>query len=61
MDKKKSAGEPSSPAACSARRVMDIHLLFHKLWTRDVGTKGYVKDDWKQFADMLRREGIEVQ
>ena len=61
MKTKKSAGKPSSQAAGSARRVMDIHLLFHKLWTHDVGTKGYVRDDWQQLADMLRREGIEVQ
>jgi hypothetical protein len=24
----------------------ELHRLFHKLWTRDVGTSGYNKQDW---------------
>jgi len=31
----------------------EVHLLLHRLWTRAVGTPGYVKADWKALALVL--------
>lgn len=39
----------------------EIRALFHKLWTKSVGTKDYVKDEWQELANLLRKEGIELQ
>lgn len=29
--------------------------LLHRLWTRAVGTPGYVKNDWKEMERLLRQ------
>jgi len=34
----------------------DIHALFHKLWTKAVGTESYVKTEWIE----LERKIIEL-
>lgn len=28
--------------------------LFHRLWTKAVGTEGYVKSEWQEFEKILR-------
>ncbi len=33
----------------------DLHQLFHKLWTKAVGTDGYNKSEWKQLERMIER------
>ncbi|MGA9774017.1 MAG: hypothetical protein WBV94_33610 [Blastocatellia bacterium] len=48
------------------REVIDDHherrikYLFHKLWSRDVGTPGYNKTDWKELQLLLQARRIEV-
>ena len=38
----------------------ELHLLFHKLWTKAVGTQDYNKLEWlKLEAEILRLERIE--
>ncbi len=31
----------------------ELHALFHELWTRDVGTKGYDKKKWQQLEKWI--------
>jgi hypothetical protein len=37
-----------------------IRHLFHKLWTKDVGTIGYDKKDWNELRDLLKERNIIV-
>lgn len=37
-----------------------IKELFHKLWSRDVGTDGYSKIDWMDLQELLQARGIDV-
>lgn len=47
-----------------------LHVLFHTLWSKAVGTPGYIKQEWLDFEDKLngeakqqesgRAEGIEA-
>ena len=34
--------------------LQDADALLHRLWTKAVGTDGYVKDDWKELERRLR-------
>jgi hypothetical protein len=38
----------------------EIKRLFHKLWSKDVGTAGYDKRDWMELQRRLQARGIEV-
>lgn len=42
------------------RRMEDVevHSSFHKLWSRSVGTEGYVKADWVKFGQLLEERGV---
>lgn len=35
-----------------------INVLFHRLWTKAVGTEGYVKQEWKDLAHELAKFGV---
>jgi hypothetical protein len=37
-----------------------IKGLFHKLWSRDVGTTGYNKKDWKELQRLLQARRIDL-
>ena len=37
-----------------------IQERFHGLWSNAVGTPDYVKREWVEFAELLRRKGIET-
>lgn len=41
-------------------RDQHIKVLFHKLWSRDVDTKAYNKEDWMELQRLLQTRGIEV-
>lgn len=43
-----------------AEKDSSIKDLFHKLWSKDVGTKNYNKDDWKELRDLLQEKGVIV-
>lgn len=34
----------------------EIQQLFHRLWTRAVGTEGYVKADWKRLGAAIEEK-----
>lgn len=34
------------------------HALFHRLWSRSVGSDSYVKADWKRLESILRNAGV---
>jgi hypothetical protein len=47
------------------QRVDDQHdqgikELFHKLWSRHVGTEGYIKADWMELQQLLQARGIDI-
>lgn len=35
-------------------------MLFHRLWSKDVGTEGYDKQTWKALQKVLWRLGVKV-
>jgi hypothetical protein len=37
-----------------------IKALFHKLWSRDVGTPGYDKKDWMELQRLLQARGVDL-
>lgn len=37
-----------------------IKGLFHKLWSRDVGTPGYNKRDWTELQRLLQARRIDI-
>jgi hypothetical protein len=37
-----------------------IKELFHKLWSKDVGTGGYNKGDWMELQRLLQARGIDL-
>lgn len=37
------------------REMYETHLLLHKLWTSQVGTEGYNKEDWKRLEWLMDR------
>jgi hypothetical protein len=38
----------------------EIKRLFHKLWSKDVGTLGYTKGDWMELQRRLQARGIDI-
>ena len=38
----------------------EINALFHRLWTKAVGTPDYDKEEWKTLASLLITYGIYV-
>lgn len=42
------------------RQDQGINGLFHKLWTKDVGTSGYNKNDWMELQRLLQARGIDI-
>jgi hypothetical protein len=37
-----------------------VESAFHALWSKAVGTEGYQKREWKEFASLLNKAGIDV-
>ena len=38
----------------------EIKGLYHKLWSKDVGTPGYDKRDWMELQRLLQARGIDI-
>jgi len=36
----------------------ELSSLFHRLWTKSVGTVSYDKEQWKRLQVLLRKNGI---
>ena len=47
-------------AAVDEDHDQQIKKLFHKFWSKDVGTEGYSKKDWQQLQRLLQARGINV-
>lgn len=48
------------PALVDFPNYQRVHIAFHKLWSRSVGTPGYVKADWRELEaaiDLLATDG----
>lgn len=43
-----------------SRDYPEIRELFHKIWTSQVGEKGYKKKDWQRLQRLLGEAGINV-
>lgn len=37
-----------------------IKTLFHKLWSKDVGTPGYAKTDWMELQRLIQARGVNI-
>lgn len=44
----------------SAASAEMITAQFHKIWTSQVGTEGYDKDQWQKLRTLLHQRGIDV-